>query len=245
MPNRRHPSPLCHRPRLNAVYLHASKTRTLFMEQLMRKRIAVALAGIIALGACNQDPSGVSANELQFAQDAQIIADNVAATPSGGTTHEGWIRRLLDTLRTTDDPEARAFLEQARAYRDSARTAWAARDTAAARKYARLSFRSVLSAVIEIYPNAPERTGLAVDNAIARIETFLGGRDAPRIRRVLAHVKELRVQADQAFVGGDKVTALALNLRGMQILHRLVEHVRDARHDHDEVADSEMQEADF
>jgi hypothetical protein len=213
----------------------------------MQKRIAVALAAIIALsgGACNQDPSGVSANELQLAQDAQILADNVAATPGGGTTHEGWIRRLLDTLRTTDDPEARAFLEQARAYRDSARTAWAARDTAAARKYARLSFRAVLSAVMEIYPNAPERTGLAVDNAIARIETFLGGRDAPRIRRILAHVKELRVQADQAFAGGDKVTALALNLRGIQILHRLVEHVRDARHDHDAVADSEMQEAEI
>jgi hypothetical protein len=53
-------------------------------------------------------------------------------------------------------------------------------------------------------------------------------------------VKDLRVQADQAFVGGDKVTALALNLRGMQILHRLVEHVRDQHRDHDEVADSEM-----
>jgi len=99
----------------------------------------------------------------------------------------------------------------------------------------------VLSAVIEIFPNAPERTGLAVDNAIDRIEKFLGGRDAPRIRAVLAHVKELRVQADQAFVGGDKVTALALNLRAMQILHRLVEHVRYADHNHDDVADQEME----
>jgi hypothetical protein len=96
--------------------------------------------------------------------------------------------------------------------------------------------------VVAIFPNAPERTGLAVDNAIARIEQFLGGRDAPRIRAILVHVKALRVEADQAFVSGDKVTALALNLRGMQILHRLVEHVRDNHRDHDGVADGEMED---
>ncbi len=49
------------------------------------------------------------------------------------------------------------------------------------------------------------------------------------------------MQADQAFVNGDKVTALALNLRGIQILHRLVEHVRYANHDHDATADGEME----
>ena len=207
----------------------------------MHKRMTIALAALTLAAACTQDPTGASsANELVLAQNAQSIADNVAATPNGGTTCEGWLRRVLDTLRTTDDPEARAFLEQARANRDSAWAAFQAGDTAAARAYRRTAFRDVLSAVIEIFPNAPERTGLAVDNAIDRIEKFLGGRDAPRIRAILAHVKELRVQADQAFVGGDKVTALALNLRGMQILHRLVEHIRDNREDHDEVADSEM-----
>ena len=56
-----------------------------------------------------------------------------------------------------------------------------------------------------------------------RIERFLGGRDAPRIRAILGHVKDLRARSDSAFAAGDKVTALALNLRGMQILHRLVE----------------------
>ena len=124
---------------------------------------------------------------------------------------------------------------------DSARAAFERGDTAAARAFRRAAFRDVLAAVIELFPNAPERTGLAVDNAIDKIEKFLGGRDAPRIRAVLAHVKELRVQADQAFVNGDKVTALALNLRAMQILHRLVEHVRYANHDHDAVADGEME----
>jgi hypothetical protein len=54
-------------------------------------------------------------------------------------------------------------------------------------------------------------------------------------------VKELRGRADEAFASGDKVTALALNLRSMQILHRLVEHIRDAHRDHDAVADAEME----
>ena len=206
----------------------------------MYKRMTIALAALTFAAACSQDPTGGTTNELVLAQSAQTIADNVAASPSGGTNCEGWFRRLLDTLRTTDDPEARAFLEAARANRDSAWAAFQAGDTAAARAYRRTAFRDVLSAVIEIFPNAPERTGLAVDNAIDRIEKFLGGRDAPRIRAILAHVKDLRVQADQAFVGGDKVTALALNLRAMQILHRLVEHIRYAQHDHDATADAEM-----
>jgi len=207
--------------------------------------MTIALAALTFAAACSQDPTGGTTNELVLAQSAQTIADNVAASPSGATNCEGWFRRLLDTLRTTDDPEARAFLEAARANRDSAWAAFQAGDTAAARAYRRTAFRDVLSAVIELFPNAPERTGLAVDNAIDRIEQFLGGRDAQRIRAILAHVKDLRVQADQAFVGGDKVTALALNLRAMQILHRLVEHIRDNHRDHDDVADGEMQAVSF
>jgi len=208
----------------------------------MLRKMTVAVAALSLAAACNQDPTGTSStNELILAQNAQTIADNVAATPGGGTTCEGWFRRVLDTLRTTDDPVATAYLDSARMNRDSARAAFERGDTAAARAFRRAAFRDVLSAVIELFPNAPERTGLAVDNAIDKIEKFLGGRDAPRIRAVLAHVKELRVQADQAFVNGDKVTALALNLRAMQVLHRLVEHVRYANHDHDAVADGEME----
>jgi len=201
--------------------------------------MTVALAAMLVAAGCSQDPTGASNNELVLAQQAQLIAQDVAT--STGANCEGWWRRLRDTLSTTDDPEALAFLEQAAAYRDSARAALEGGDTTAARAYWRLAFRSVLSAVIEIFPNAPERTGLAVDQAIVRIEQFLGGRDAPRIRAILGHVKELRARADEAFAAGDKVTALALNLRGMQILHRLVEHIRDAHRDHDAVADSEME----
>jgi hypothetical protein len=209
----------------------------------MRKHMMVALAAMLVAAGCSQDPTGVSNNELVLAQQAQLIAQDVATTT--GANCEGWWRRLRDTLRTTDDPEARAFLDQAAAYRDSARAALEGGDTTAARAYWRLAFRSVLSAVIEIFPNAPERTGLAVDKAIVRIEQFLGGRDAPRIRAILGHVKDLRASSDSAFAAGDKVTALALNLRGMQILHRLVEHIRDAHRDHDAVADSEMESVSY
>jgi hypothetical protein len=209
----------------------------------MHKRITIALAALTFAAACSQDPTGggASANELVLAQNAQVIADNVAASRTGGTTCEGWFKRVVDTLRTTDDPVAIAYLDSARINRDSA---WAARqrgDTAAARAFRRAAFRDVLSAVIELFPNAPERTGAAVDTAVARIETFLGDRDAPRIRAILTHVQDLRTQAEAALATGDKVTALALNLRGMQILHRLVEHVRDNHRDHDEVADGEME----
>jgi hypothetical protein len=207
----------------------------------MHKRLTIALGALTLAAACSKDPTGVSSNELVLAQNAQVIADNVAATPSGGTTCEGWFRRLLDTLRTTDDAVARAYLDSAHASRDSAWAAFQRGDTATARADRRTAFRYVLSAVIELFPNAPERTGIAVDSVIDRIEKFLGDRDAPRIRAILAHVKDLRTQAEAALTSGDKVTALALNLRGMQILHRLVEHVRDNHRDHDEVADGEME----
>src|SRR2546425_11769015 len=186
----------------------------------MFKKMTVAVAALSLAAACNQDPAGTSStNELLLAQNSQTIADNVAATPGGGTNLEGWFRRLIDTLRTTDDPVAIAYLDSARINRDSA---WAARqrgDTAAARAFRRAAFRDVLSAVIELFPNAPERTGLAVDTAIAKIEQFLGTRDAPRIRAILAHVKDLRAQAEAALTAGGKGAALAPKLRRLPILH--------------------------
>ena len=133
------------------------------------------------------------------------------------------------------------FLDSARINRDSALAAWQRGDTAAARVFLKAAFRDVLAAVIELFPNAPERTGAAVDTAVTRIENFLGDRDAPRIRAILAHVKDLRSQADAALTSGDKVTALALNLRSLQILHRLVEHVSENHTSHDDVADGEME----
>ncbi|HEV8380178.1 MAG TPA: hypothetical protein VGQ29_01200, partial [Gemmatimonadales bacterium] len=133
----------------------------------MYKRMTLALAALTFAAACSQDPTAMSStNELVLAQNAQTIADNVASIPGAGTNYEGWIRGVLDTLRTTDDPIARAYLDSARSNRDSVWAAFQRGDTAAARAFRRAAFRDVLSAVIELFPNAPERTGLAVDNAI-------------------------------------------------------------------------------
>jgi hypothetical protein len=207
----------------------------------MHKR-AIAVGALLLAAACNQDPASVSTNEIMLAQQAQAIAVDVASPRDAGSNYEGWLWRLVEALRTTDDPEARACLADARELRQQAVAAFQAGDRELARQLLRESFRKVLCAVVEVFPNAPERTGLAVDQAIERIENFLGDREAPRIRAILAHVNELRAQANEALASGDKVTALALNLRSIQILHRLVEHVRDRHKDHDDVADREMED---
>ena len=206
----------------------------------MLRRILSGLAVAALAAACSADTMAPLSEEAMLAQDAQIIAQQVGAAT--GTTHERWFERLRDTLRTTDDPEARAFMEQSRAYRDSAQRAFEAGDREAARRYYHLAFRAMLSAVVELFPNAPARTGAAVDQAVARIEEHLGTREAPRIRAVLMHVRDLRNQADIALANGEPVTALAINLRAMQILHRLVEHLREGI-DHDATADRQMEEA--
>src|SRR3982751_5806213 len=210
---------------------------------MMHRRMTVAVAALMFAAACQQEPTsaGSTTNEVMLAQNAQIIADDVAASRNGGTNCEGWFRRVVDTLRSTDDPIAIAYLDSARVNRDSAHVARERGDTAAARAFRQAAFRDLLSAVIELFPNAPERTGAAVDTAVARIEAFLGDRDAPRIRALLAHVEDLRTQSDAALTSGDKVTALALNLRAMQILHRLRQHIEERHEDHDAVADGEME----
>jgi hypothetical protein len=205
----------------------------------------IAVAVLLGAAACQNEPTAASPNEVVLAQQAQVMVDQVAASPENGIHFEGWIRRLVDTLRTTDDPEALACLDEARTLRQEAFAAFQAGDRELARQKLHEAFLKVLCAVVEVFPNSPERTGLAVDNALARIENFLGDRDAPRIRAILAHVQQLRDSADAALASGDKVTALALNLRGIQILHRLVEHVRDHHEDHDDVANQEMEGTDY
>lgn len=211
----------------------------------MHKRITIAVAVLLGTAACQNEPTGAAPNEVMLAQQAQVMVDQVAASPQNGTHFEGWIRRVMEALRTTDDPEARACLEEARTLRQEAFAAYQAGDRELARQKLHDSFLKVLCAVVEVFPNSAERTGAAVDEAITRIENFLGDRDAPRIRAILAHVEALRDQADAALASGDKVTALALNLRSIQILHRLVEHVRDHHQDHDDVADQEMDGASY
>lgn len=204
------------------------------------KRLRIGVAAVaLAVAACAQDTAGPDTSELALARDGQEIAEQEISTTQ--RHYHGWLALLLHELRTTDDPEAQAFLAQARAYHEQAAAAREAGDFAEARRLHALAFRAVLSAVLELHPNAPGRTGELVDNVVARIEERLGDREAPRIRRVLDHVKNLRAQAVAA---ADPVDALALNLRAVQILHRLVHHVRSVSDgDRDRVADHEMHES--
>jgi hypothetical protein len=204
----------------------------------MRKIMTVALAALLA-GACSKEVTAPAAtDELALAQEAEAIAANIATTTE--TRHEDWLRRLFTALRNTDDPEAQACLAEARSLREQARDAFEAGDRELARQLLRDSFLKVLCAVVQVFPNAAERTGLAVDQAITRIEERLGDREAPRIRAILSHIKELRDEANAALAEGNQVEALALNLRSIQILHRLVTHFGAGHRDHDDVADEEM-----
>jgi hypothetical protein len=205
-----------------------------------RRLIAVPVLALVA--ACSQDTAGPAASEMVLAQQAQGIAQDLATTAS--VSHDGWIRRLHEALRHTDDPQAQACLAEATELRHQARAAAEAGDRELARELLRAAFLKVLCAVVEVFPDAPERTAAVVDQIISRIEERLGDREAPRIRRVLAHVMELRDAADEALAAGNQIEALALNVRALQILDRLVDHMRDA-HDHDRIADDQMHAAAF
>jgi len=206
----------------------------------MRRTLMAAGTALLMTAACGTDePTGLTGEEMVLAQQSEVIARDVVTTTE--TRHEDWVRRLFAALRQTDDPEAQACLAEARSLREQAWAAFEAGDRELARQLLRDSFLKVLCAVVEVFPNAAERTGEVVDDVLARIEERLGERDAPRIRLILAHVEELRAQADQALSDGEEVRALALNLRAVQILHRLVMHVREAHQDHDRIADQEME----
>ena len=80
----------------------------------MYTRLTVAVAALLFVAACNQDPTAVSSNELALAQNAQVITDNVVASitsvfllapkSSVSATNGGAVR-----LMATDNPSAKAF----------------------------------------------------------------------------------------------------------------------------------------
>ena len=211
---------------------------------MTRSRIlSIVVVGVLA-GACAQEATAPQAaiSEPLLAQQSQGIAQDVLAATQ--TTHESLLRHTLDALHNHPNPEAEACLADARDLHHQARAAHDAGNLELAAELNHASLRKLLCAVVEVFPDALARTGAAVDEVVARIEHWLGDREAPRIREVLAHVKELRIAAEAALGEGNGVEALALNLRATQILHRLANHLA-AAHDHDAVANSEMYGVDF
>jgi len=196
----------------------------------MQRSLIVGFAVVaLGLGACSEDAADPTStgSEIELANAAAAEAEVVAAATH--TDAARWFSDLLDRLRETDDPEAQACLAEARELRVQAHDAFEAGNLEEARLLLRESFRKMLCAVIEVFPNAPERTGNAVDQIVTRIYERLGDREAPRIRRVLAHAEQLRADAEAALTAGDPITALELNLRAMHLLRRLVDYMQHAR----------------
>jgi len=188
----------------------------------------VTLAALL-VGACTKDQEGPTSFESEIALANQAAAEAEAVAAVTHTDAERWFARLLDQLRETDDPEAQACLAEARDLRAQAAAALEAGDREEARRLFHEAFRKMLCAVVEVFPNAPERTGSAVDQVVTRISERLGDQEAPRIRRVLAHVEQLRADADAALEAGDPITALDLNLRAMHILRRLADFMQHSQ----------------
>jgi HEPN domain-containing protein len=207
------------------------------MHRLLIPAVAMAALTVAACSSDQQDSVGPDVTELELATASAADAEAVSAAT--GTDTERWFHRLFQRLRETDDPEAQACLREARELRMQAHEAYEAGDLEEARRLAREAFRKMLCAVVEVFPNAPQRTGEAVDQVVARIYERVGDREAPRIRRVLAHVEELRTNANAALEAGDSVTALEFNLRAMHLLRRLVDYMHHVRHrdDHDRATD--------
>jgi hypothetical protein len=210
---------------------------------MIKPRILLLPLAFAMLAACAQDTTTPLDQEIMLAQQAEQLARDEAQRTHAA--YEGWLGRLLAALRGTDNPEAQAFLETARAEHRLAHEAWAMGDREAAREHHHAALIALLSAVVVVFPEAPVATGEAVDRIVERIESFLGEREAPRIRRILEHVKELRVKAEAALAADEPVAALELNLRAFQILHRLGHHIRYHVRDHDREAEDAMLAVDF
>jgi len=213
----------------------------------MFKQMTIALAAVaLVCGWCLQSGSDQLHWRIQRAgARAECAVDREQRRGDAGRRHD--LGRLGPTAArhaadTPMIPKRALFLDSARMNRDSAWAAWQRGDTAAARAFRRAAFsRCALGRGRAV----PERA--RADRRSGRHGRYAHREFPGRSRRTAnsGHTRprqDLLAQAVAALAAGDKVTALALNLRGIQILHRLVEHVRYADHDHDDVADREMED---
>ncbi len=189
----------------------------------MTKFWALGVA-VIAVGACESgtlDPIEEESLALSLAGDGVEVMEGHQARPGN------WVRRLIRGINQEGSEEALALLEEARDLRGEAREARVAGDTTLFLALMEESRMKLFEAVVLTFPDAAERTGSAVDEAINRITERLGDRDAPRIRAVLEEATQLREQADAALEAGDDLTALDLNFQASRLLTRMVHFIRD------------------
>lgn len=199
------------------------------------KTSKLAALGLVALvaGACDSgtlDPLEEEALALSLSGDGIEVMEGRQARPGN------WVQRLIHGIREQGNEEALALLEQARTLRGEARDARAAGDETLFLSLMEESKQALFGAIILTFPEAPERTGSAVDAAIARITEKLGDRDAPRIRDVLASVIDLRVQAEAALAAGEDLVALDLNFQASRMLTRMVYFIRNSERSGDRLS---------
>lgn len=184
----------------------------------------------LTLAACSKEPVSTAMDEALTGPEAQLAANFAAAADNTGRRERSitalLLHRFFGELRAHDNPEARQLLAQSRALADSGRAAAQAGDRVAARSYFQAAHEALFDAVALVLPDAYERTGTVVDDIVARITARLGDRQAPRIRRVLSLVTELRTAAGAAAAAGDEGHGLALNARALDILRALHRHLQ-------------------
>ena len=197
---------------------------------MRRLRLATAALSLAALAACANDTAVPTEQNASLVAEANLAVSLGASADSAATrqvgTLDGLLQAFFGRLRQTDDPRARALLAESRALADSGRAARQAGDLATARRYFEAAHYVLFQAVVLVLPDAPTRIGATVDTVRTRMLTRLDTLPAPRIRQVLAFVGDLRTRADSAFAAGQPARALGLNVRAMEMLVALRQHLQ-------------------
>jgi hypothetical protein len=191
--------------------------------------VATALMAFAALAACSHDqsvPTDASTPAPEAALALSLSGSADSAARAGGSTMDLLLQAFRAALAQQDNPRARALAEQSRALADSGRAAARARNPEAARRYFEAAHDALCRAVVLVLPNAARRIGAQVDTLRARMLIRLDTAAAPRIRAVLGFVAGLRAQSDTAAAAGDPAKALGLNVRAMDTLRALQQHLQ-------------------
>jgi hypothetical protein len=194
-----------------------------------RLAVATTLVTFAALAACSREGSvptetSAPAPEANLALSLAGTADSAAR--AGGSTMDLLLQAVRTALAQQDNPRARALLDQSRALADSGRAAAQARHPEAARRYFEAAHDALCRGIVLVLPNAARRIGAQVDTIRARMLVRLDTVAAPRIRAVLGFVADLRGQSDSAAATGDPAKALGLNVRAMDTLRALQQHLQ-------------------
>ena len=196
----------------------------------MRRLGFAAVLTAAALAACGREAATPTDQESALTVEATLAVSLSGSADSAAQRQGTTLDRLLEAfraqLRLNDDPRARALLAESRALADSGRAAAGAGDRAAARTYFEAAHQKLFRAVVLVMPNAATRIGSAVDTIRERMLVRLDTNPAPRIRQVLTFVGTLRTNADAALAAGEPWRALALNVRAMETLRTIRQHLQ-------------------